>query len=98
MNVPVDMKLPETMSRCASLVTRQVNKQIHTLVILLGPFVRTINGPAKSTLVKLNAGSSFTLLVGKGEWGGVGNGAPSNLQVMHRCKLALTRDACLNFR
>ena len=37
---------------------------------VLGPSVRIINGPAKSTPMKLNAGPSFTLLVGKGGGGG----------------------------
>ena len=90
MNVSVDM--PRTMSRCTGLVTKQVNKQIHALPVLLGPSVRIINGPAKSTPVKLNAVSSFTLLAGKGGGGGVGNGAPSNLrQVTHQCMIARTK-------
>jgi len=76
MNVSVDMS--KTMSRCTALVTKQVNKQIHVLPVLLGPSVRIIKGPAKSTPVKLNAVSSFTLLTGKGGGGGAGNCAPSN--------------------
>ena len=80
------------MSKCTALVTKQVNKQIHALPVLLGPSVRIVNGPAKSTPVKLNAGSSFTLLTGKGGGGGVGNGDPSNLQqTTHRCIIAPTK-------
>ena len=61
----------------------------YALLVLLGPLVRIINGPAKSTPVKLKAGSSFTLLTGKEGGGGVANEAPSNLrQVTDWCMTA----------
>ena len=77
MNVSVDIS--RTMSRCTALVTKQVNKQIHALPVLLGFSEWISKGPAKSTPVKLNAGLSFTLINGYGGGGGVGNGFPSNL-------------------
>ena len=43
-------------------------------------FSATSNGSAKSTSVKLNAGSSLTLLTGNVGGGGIGNSCPSNLQ------------------
>ena len=63
MKVPVDMSL--TMSKCTALTTRQVNKQIHAFVVLIRQSVWMINGPAKSTPVKLNAGASLTRITGK---------------------------------
>ena len=74
MKVSVDM--PGTMSKCTALVTRQVNKQIYTFLVVALPSVQISNGPAKSTPVKLNAGSSLTLLAGSGGGGGAENGHP----------------------
>ena len=56
--------------------SKQTN--IHLLVAL--PLVRTNNGPAKSTPVKLNAGSSLILLTDSGVGDGAGNSHPSHLQ------------------
>ena len=44
-NVAVDMSW--TMSRCTARVTRQVNKQIHALPVLLRPFCTDQQGPCK---------------------------------------------------
>ena len=68
----------------------KANKQTNpALPVQLGPSVQINNGPAKSTPVKLKAGSSFTLHTGKGGGGGVGNGFPSyQRQITHRCMIA----------
>ena len=80
----VSVHMSRTMSRCTALVTRQVNKQIYTFLAAELTSVQTSNGPAKSTLVKLNAGSSLTLLTGSGGGGGIGIGCALNLrQVTH---------------
>lgn len=60
-NDSVDMF--STTSRWTALVAKQVNRQIHVFSVF--PSVRIISGPAKSTPVKVNGRSSFTLLTGK---------------------------------
>ena len=90
--IKVSVDMSRTMSRCTALVTRQVNKQMYTFLVVALPSVRTSNGPAKSTPVKLNAGSSLTLLIGSGGGGSAGNGRPSNLrQVTHQWVILRTK-------
>ena len=57
-NVAVNKSV--TMSRCTARLTKHVNKQIHTFCDLVSPSVRMVSGPAKSTPVYENAGSSLT--------------------------------------
>ena len=62
---------------------KQVNKPIYTFLAMAMTSVQTSNGPAKSTPVRLIAGSCLTLLTGSGGSGGIGNGCPSNLDKSH---------------
>ena len=49
---------------------------MHIFLVLALASVQTSNGPAKSTPVKVNAGSSLILLTGSGGGGGIGNDGP----------------------
>ena len=60
-----------TKSKCIALTAQQVYKQIHTLLCVGEPAILTYIGPAKSTPVWVNAGSSLTLKFSRGGDGGM---------------------------
>ena len=68
MNVSVDIS--GTISILTALVTQQVYKQIHTLLLFMRPCVLMYSGPAKSTPVVENGRASLTRNSGNG--GGTG--------------------------
>ena len=59
-----------TKSRCTALTAQQVYRQIQTLASVDNPGTLMYRGPAKSTPVYENAGSSVTLKLGRGGGGG----------------------------
>ena len=59
-----------TMSRWTALTTQHVYRHIQTLLLLTSPLVLIYSGPAKSTPVYVNAGSSLILNSGSGGGGG----------------------------
>ena len=69
-----------TMSMLTALVTQQVYKQIHTLLLLMRPCVLMYSGPAKSTPVVENGGASLTRKSGNGGGAGEPYDLPSNLR------------------
>ena len=69
-----------------ALVTQQVYKQIHTLLLFMRPCVLMYSGPAKSTPVMKNGGTSLTRNSGNGGGTGEQYGLPSNLRHTDFCK------------
>ena len=68
-----------TVSRCTARLTRQVKRQIYTLFDWVSEKVWTWSGPAKSTPVYENGGSSLTRNIGIGGGFGTLKCPPSNL-------------------
>jgi len=71
-----------------SLVTQQVYRQIHTLLLVFIPLSLIYSGPTISTLVQENAGASLTQKSGNGGADGAAYGLHSALrQIMQSCNI-----------
>lgn len=80
-----------TTSKGMAHTTQHVNKQTHTFFAPSVISCRMYSGPAKSTPVCVNGGTSSTLSVGSGGGGGSWKAGPSYLlQTIHCHKVRLT--------